>query len=73
MRQLSNSEIILNSITRENDLRNSFLHRFPPENLALTRKQSSFYNQNKTNMTINNESSISDSLLLNIDIQEYPF
>ena len=73
MRQLSNSEIILNSTTSENDLRNSFLHRFPPENLALTRKQSSFYNQNKTSMTINNDSSISDSLLLNIDIQEYPF
>jgi len=74
LRQLSNSEIILNSTTGENDLRNSFLHRFPPENLALTRKQSSFYNQNKTNITFNNDSSISnDSLLLNIDIQEYPF
>ena len=111
-----NSEIILNATNGENDLKNSFLFRFPPENLSLTRRQSSSNNPNLTfgntiteinsenieNNLINISESIiernnenrfenneennkednninqeikqsTDYLLLNINLEEYPF
>ena len=71
----SGSEIVLNSSNIENDLYNSFIFRFPPENLPLTRRQSSIYNPspniqiNEIKDNIQND----DSLLLNVDLQDYPF
>ena len=47
-RYSTNSEILLNTTTGENDLKNSFLFRFPPESLSLTRRQSSNINPNLT-------------------------
>ena len=110
-RYSTNSDILLNTTTGENDLRNSFLFRFPPENIPLTRRPSSKNNPNLTfgynaeinseilennlentiqniieknneNMEENNQDDnninqeikqSTDFLLLNIDLEEYPF